>query len=137
LRRRPSPSSFLNYYFSRGPLRVVLPLHSIELMSVLAAICYFRPDPLLSGYITGAVMHLVFDILVNGDYVLRMPVLFYSFAYRAHHRFSSSALMDPVNIPAHAGAQPWHDFFFRWLPRIQRKFPRSKEKLEKNTVRVP
>jgi hypothetical protein len=131
--RRPGPSSFLNYYFSRVPLRVVLPLHSLELMSVLAVLCYVRPEPLLAGYLAGAGMHLVFDILVNGSHVLRSPVLFYCFAYRARHRFSSARMMDPITIPPEAALQPWRGFFFKWIPWIQRS---PKESLEKDSIGV-
>jgi hypothetical protein len=131
--KRPAPADFLRYYFTGLPLKVVLPLHSVELMTVLAVLCFFFPYPLLSGYILGASMHLLLDILVNGDHVLRMPVLFYSFAYRASRRFVSADLMDPVTVAPNAGAHPWLDFFFRWLPRIQKT---SNEKLEKDPVRV-
>jgi hypothetical protein len=131
--RRPSPESFLRYYFTGMPQRIVLPLHSIELMTVLTVLCYASPQPLLTGYLVGAAMHLVLDILVNGDHVLRMPILFYSLAYRAFHGFSAAALLDPVTIPSEAGTQPWRDFFFRWLPMIQR---RAKRELDKDTVRV-
>ena len=91
--------------FTGMPQRVVLPLHSIELMMALTVLCYLSPHPLLNEFLLGAAMHLVFDILVNGGHVLRMPVLFYSFAYRAFHGFSAAVLMDPVTVssePAHS-----------------------------------
>ena len=135
--KRPNPADFLRYYFNCLPSKVVLPLHSVELMTALAIICHFSPHPLLSGYILGASMHLILDILVNGDHVLRMPILFYSFAYRASHRFLASALMDSVSIPANAGSHPWRDFFFRWLPRFQRVSKESQENLEKDPLRIP
>jgi hypothetical protein len=131
--RHPSPESFLRYYFTGMPQGVVLPLHSIELMMVLTVICFLSPHPLLTGYVLGAAMHLIFDILVNGGHVLRMPILFYSFAYRAFHGFSAVALIDPVIVPSEAGAQPWRDFFFRWLPRIER---RVEKEIEKDTISV-
>ena len=114
--RQPRSKNFLRYYFTGMPQRVVLPLHSIELMMALAALCYLSPHPLLNGYLLGAAMRLLFDILVNGGHVLRMPVLFYSFAYRAFHGFSAAALMDPVTVSSEAGARPWRDFLFQMAP---------------------
>src|SRR5262245_41267828 len=64
--RRPGPLSFLRYYFSYSPRKLVLPLHSAELMTVLLAVILFHPWPLLVGYWIGAAMHLIFDILING-----------------------------------------------------------------------
>src|SRR5215475_1038073 len=48
--RNPSPLSFLRYYFSYSPKRLVLPLHSLELMTCLLALILFHPFPLLVGY---------------------------------------------------------------------------------------
>src|SRR6266704_5184190 len=81
--RRPGPVSFLRYYFSYSPKKLVLPLHSAEFMTILFLVILAHPWPLLVGYWVGALMHLVFDILVNGDYALKRPFLFYIFAYRA------------------------------------------------------
>src|SRR6516225_9927185 len=67
--RLPGPVSFLRYYFSASPRRFVLPLHSAELMTVLLALILMRPWPLLVGYWLGALMHLTFDVLVNGDVI--------------------------------------------------------------------
>ena len=48
--RRPSPLRFLSYYFTNSPQRLVLPLHSVELMTVMLAVIVFHPWPLLAGY---------------------------------------------------------------------------------------
>src|SRR5262245_66397815 len=48
--RNAGPLSFLKYYFSYRPQRLVLPLHSLELMVVLLATLLFRPVPLVVGY---------------------------------------------------------------------------------------
>src|SRR5437588_10278036 len=114
--RRPSPVSFLRYYFTNRPRKLVLPLHSFELMTVLLAVIFAHPWPLLVGYWVGAAMHLVFDVLVNGEYGLKRPVMFYVFAYRAFHRFAAETLFKDVVIPAEAGSQPVRDFFVRWRP---------------------
>ena len=111
--RRPDPVSFLRYYFANSPQNVVLPLHSAELMTVLFLVLLFDRWPLLVGYWVGALMHLIFDVLVNGEHVLRRPVLFYVFAYRAHHQFAAERLLDS-DAPA-GGIDPIREFF-RWRP---------------------
>jgi hypothetical protein len=112
--RRPGAQDFLRYYFTNSPKRVVLPLHSAELMTALLIVILIHPYPLLVGYWLGAIMHLIFDVLVNGDYALRRPVLFYVFSYRAANRFATDALLDVIT-PAAAGRSPLREFF-SWLP---------------------
>ena len=109
--KRPSPADFLRYYFTFQLKRVVLPLHSIELMTALTLFAIFLPNLWLVGYLAGAVMHLGCDILVNGDYALKRKILFYSFIYRAANGFSAAALMDKVTIDARAVKHPYRDFF--------------------------
>ena len=96
--KRPFPADFLRYYFTFQLKRVVLPLHSLELMAVLTAVAVLFANPLLMGYVIGAAMHLIFDILVNGDFALKRKVLFYSFAYRAANGFRAADLMDPLVV---------------------------------------
>jgi hypothetical protein len=112
--REPSPVRFLRYYFRNSPRRLVLPLHSMELMTALLIFIIVHPIPLLVGYWFGALMHLIFDVIVNGDYALKRPVLFYIFSYRAAHRFSADELMDVIT-PDAAGRDPIREFF-RWHP---------------------
>jgi hypothetical protein len=112
--RRPSPVDFLRYYFTYSPKKLVLPLHSAEFMTFLLALIFFRPWPLLAGYWVGALMHLTFDVLVNGDNALKRPVLFYFFSYRARYRFAAEHLLD-VSVSAKAGSHPVREFF-RWRP---------------------
>src|SRR5215813_7976666 len=78
--RRPGPVSFLRYYFTYSPKRLVLPLHSAEFMTVLLLVMLAGRWPVLVGYWIGAAMHLFFDVLVNGDYGLKRPALFYVFS---------------------------------------------------------
>jgi hypothetical protein len=112
--RRPGPVSFLRYYFTSRPRKLVLPLHSAELMTILLAVILGHPWPLLVGYWVGAAMHLIFDVLVNGECGLKRPVMFYVFAYRASQRFAAENLLNDVVVPAEAGSQPVRDFFIRW-----------------------
>jgi hypothetical protein len=113
--RRPGPLSFLRYYFTLSPRRVVLPLHSMELMTVLFGAILLYPSPLLVGYWFGAAMHLIFDVLVNGEYALRRAVLFYFFAYRASKRFAAAEMLDRIALPENAGKRPILEFF-QWRP---------------------
>jgi hypothetical protein len=93
--RRWTPQAFLRYYFDTKFLYVVLPLHSWEVLSALLVIAVWFGAPLLGGYIAGALMHLIFDILINGEHALREPVKFYSFAYRWSQGFRTSRLLFP------------------------------------------
>ncbi len=113
--RRPGPLSFLRYYFSYNPQRLVLPLHSLELMTLLLIVIAFYPRPLLMGYWAGAIMHLIFDILINGEHELKHPVRFYLFGYRASQKFAAENLMANFVHAPEAGKRPVKEFF-RWRP---------------------
>jgi len=121
--RRPGPRSFLSYYFKARPKRCVLPLHSAELMTFLFAVLWFHPWPLLVGYWFGAAMHLIFDVLVNGDYAIKRPLLFYVFSYRFSYNFATSALLDPKPLSQEAGERPILEFF-QWRPSVLEDTPR-------------
>jgi hypothetical protein len=112
--RRPHPISFLRYYFRYSPRKLVLPLHSAEFMTLLFLIILIQPWPLLVGYWVGALMHLIFDVLVNGDHALKRAVLFYFFAYRAACGFSAEKLID-VTLPVAAEDRTVREFF-SWRP---------------------
>src|SRR5262249_44536330 len=114
--RRPGPVSFLRYYFMNRPRKLVLPLHSAELMTLLLATILVHPWPLLVGYWVGAMMHLTFDVLVNGEHGLRRPIAFYVFSYRAFHNFAADKLLKDVPVSSEAGSHPVKDFFTRWRP---------------------
>jgi hypothetical protein len=114
--RQPGPVSFLQYYFTNRPRKLVLPLHSAELMTALLAVILIHPWPILVGYWVGAAMHLAFDILVNGEYGLTRPFAFYVFSYRASQRFVAEKLVNPVAVSPEAGSRPVRDFFLRWRP---------------------
>src|ERR1041384_2625472 len=46
--RRPGPLDFLRYYFANRPRKLVLPLHSAELMTILLLVSLAHPRPLLT-----------------------------------------------------------------------------------------
>jgi hypothetical protein len=93
--RRWTPQEFLRYYFETAFQWVVLPRHSYELLAVLVGISAWFGFPLLVGYVAGAIMHLLFDIMINGEQALREPVKFYSFAFRMSRGFRMSNLLHP------------------------------------------
>lgn len=114
--RRPGPTTFLRYYFTHRYRRAVLPLHSLELLAVLGLLSLAWPRPALLGYLSGAILHIILDILVNGEHMLRHPIFFYSFAYRASQGFSATRLMAPLIIPPEVGQAPVWEFFTWRLP---------------------
>jgi hypothetical protein len=117
--RRPGPAAFLCYYFTHRYRRVVLPLHSLELMGGLGLLALGWPRPALQGYLAGACLHIALDILVNGEHILRRPLLFYSLAYRAFEGFSASRLISRLVVPPDAGRAPAREFF-TWRPPERR-----------------
>jgi len=117
--RRPQPAAFLRYSFRGEARRLVLPLHSIELMAILTVIAVAGRSPIFAGYLIGAAMHLIFDIIINGDYAIRQPVLFYFFTYRAVHQFDAKRLLEIALRPG-SGSQPFRQFF-RWRPLTERR----------------
>ena len=120
--RRPDPRQFLRYSFTHSYRRLVLPLHSLELMVFLSLFTLVWPHPALLGYLIGAFLHIGLDILVNGEHILRQPVLFYSFAYRAAQGFSADRLIARLALPPDAGQAPMREFF-TWRPRGQKLDP--------------
>lgn len=86
------PGAFLRYYLEGRMRRVVLFLHSYELFALLAVLAWWSQSLPLSGYLLGALMHLGLDIVFNGEQTPRSIGAFYSFGYRAWHRFDAHAL---------------------------------------------
>jgi hypothetical protein len=117
--RRPSPTAFLRYYFTNRLRRVVLPLHSIELLGALVVVAAVWPRPALLGYVAGAVLHLVFDIRFNGEAILFSPDRFYFFVHRARYGFAADRLLAQVVLPPGTGQRPVREFF-TWRPPERR-----------------
>jgi len=90
----PNPFRFLNYYHAGQYSRVVLGLHSYELMACLTLLAALTGWQWLIGYLLGAAMHLSFDITVNGQATLLHPIRFYSFFYRLRYGFSKQGLIE-------------------------------------------
>jgi hypothetical protein len=103
------PSAFLRYYLEARAERVVLVLHSWELFALLAALAWWTGWLLLWGYLGGATMHLLLDIVFNGELIPRNIVAFYSFAYRAAHGFRGALLHGTLTRAVPVGF--WQAFF--------------------------
>jgi hypothetical protein len=104
------PAAFLRYYLEGRVQRAVLVLHSYELFAVLAGLAWWLELPALAGYLLGGLMHLALDLAFNGKLTPYSIWAFYSFAYRAHHRFEATALLGPVDVKP-MGRRFWSAFF--------------------------
>ena len=104
------PGAFLHYYLDGRMRRTVLILHSWELFGLLAATAWITGWTWLIGWLVGGLMHMVLDLIFNGRLTPRSIVAFYSFAYRAAHRFDAAALLG-TEERSPADFRFWHAFF--------------------------
>jgi hypothetical protein len=109
-RRDLKPGAFLRYYSEGLMRRTVLVLHSWELFAVLVALAWTTGTDWLMGYVAGGLMHLALDLVYNGRLTPNSIVLFYSFAYRAAHRFEAARLLGE-SPPRRVGTGFWRTFF--------------------------
>ena len=109
------PGAFLRYYVEGRARRLVLALHSYELFAILGALAWWTESPWLAGYLLGGSMHLALDIAFNGQLTPRSIWAFYSFAYRARHRFAAAALFGDAPVEP-ASSRFWRDFFLGARP---------------------
>jgi len=107
--RNLRPGAFLRYYLEGRVRRTVLVLHSYELLAALGVLAWWLEALPLAGYLVGALMHLALDLAFNGESTPRSIVAFYSFAYRAAHRFDARILLGLT--PRRAPARFWTAFF--------------------------
>ena len=108
--RNLRPDAFLRYYLNGHMRRTVLILHSWELFALLTATAWVTGWPWLIGWLVGGLMHLVLDLIFNGRLTPHSIVLFYSFAYRAAHRFEAAHLLGTDPRPPVA-FRFWRAFF--------------------------
>lgn len=104
------PGAFLRYYLSGKTQRVVLLLHSYELVALLALAAWATGAVPLWGYLLGVALHLPLDIIFNGRIHARSLVPFYSFAYRCRVGFRSADLIGLTPMKP-AGSGFWSAFF--------------------------
>jgi hypothetical protein len=105
-----SPPAFLRYYLEARVQRVVLVLHSYECFALIAILAWWMDWLPLWGYLSGATLHLALDIAFNGKLVPTNIFAFYSFIYRARHRFRAVALHGGTER-APAPRNFWRAFF--------------------------
>lgn len=94
-----NPFRFLRHYLEGLYSKVVLLLHSYELMALLTVSTIISPHPIIIGYLLGALMHLALDISYNGKCGIKKPALFYFFTYRALNNFDAHVLINLPNKP--------------------------------------
>jgi len=104
------PSAFLKYYLAGRVRRVVLPLHSYELLAALVVLAWLTNREWLWGYVLGMALHLPLDIVFNGRLVPGGLVHFYSFAVRARAGFLAAHFADPTRL-APLDENFWLSFF--------------------------
>ena len=93
-RFRFSPRAFLRHYLEGRARRLVLILHSWELMGLLALTALMTGSVWLWGYVLGMALHLPLDVKFNGRMTNQSLVPFYSFVYRWRRGFLSSRLIE-------------------------------------------
>ena len=104
------PASFLRYYLEGKAERVVLLLHSYELLVLLAGIAWVTQVAWLWGWVFGMLLHLPLDIIFNGKFASSGLFHFYSFTVRARAGFRAARFTDrPVRPATDAGF--WTAFF--------------------------
>ena len=104
------PSAFLRYYLEGRVQRVVLPLHSYELVALLTLLAWLFHRDWLWGYVLGTALHLPLDILWNGRLVPGGLVHFYSFTVRARAGFRADRFADRSRL-ATLEENFWVSFF--------------------------
>ncbi len=119
--RRLSPSAFLHHYVEGRVQRVVLLLHSYELLALLAWLAWLGDSVWLWGYVLGMALHLPLDVIWNGRLVPGGLLHFYSFAVRWRAGFRAAHFADPRRLaPADGG---FWDAFFRGARLRQERPP--------------
>ena len=104
------PSAFLRYYLEGRVERVVLPLHSYELVALLTLLAWLFHRDWLWGYVLGTALHLPLDIIWNGRLVPGGLVHFYSFTVRARAGFGAERFADRTRL-ASLEENFWVSFF--------------------------
>lgn len=114
-RRELRPGAFLRHYAEHRHQRVVLLLHSYELMAALTSLAWLTDRVWLWGYLLGMALHLPLDIFFNGRVLARNLVPFYSFLHRWRAGFRSEPLLG-VTGPTPRPGGFWRSFFAEFAP---------------------
>jgi hypothetical protein len=109
-RRDLRPAAFLKYYTEQRTQRLVLLLHSYEMLALLIGLAWVTGWTWLWGYVVGMAFHLPLDIVFNGQVLSRNLVPFYSFTVRWRAGFRAEPLIG-VTAPRPVGGGFWRSFF--------------------------
>jgi len=104
------PSAFLRYYLGGQAKRIVLALHSYELLALLALLAWVTNSEIGWGYVLGMLLHLPLDIVFNGKLVSRSLVPFYSVIYRWRVGFLAARLVGEYSVTP-GSSEFWGAFF--------------------------
>ena len=104
------PSAFLRYYLGGQAKRIVLALHSYELLALLALLAWVTNSEVGWGYVLGMLLPLPLDIVFNGKLVSRSLVPFYSFGYRWRVGFLAARLVGEYSVTP-GSSEFWGAFF--------------------------
>ena len=104
------PGAFLRYYLSGRAERVVLMLHSYELLALLAVLAWITRVDWLWGWVFGMLLHLPLDVIFNGKFASGGMLHFYSFIVRARAGFRADRFTDRPVQPVGEG-EVWTAFF--------------------------
>jgi hypothetical protein len=104
------PGTFLRYFLDGKSKRVVLVLHSYELLALLAGLAWLTRVDWLWGWVFGMVLHLPLDVVFNGKFASGGLVHFYSFIVRARAGFLAERFTDRRRHPVSAD-DFWGAFF--------------------------
>ena len=104
------PSAFLRYYLGGQAKRIVLALHSYELLALLALLAWVTNSEVGWGYVLGMLLHLPLDIVFNGKLVSRSLVPFYSVIYRWRVGFLAARLVGEYSVTP-GSSEFWRAFF--------------------------
>jgi hypothetical protein len=91
---RFSPRAFLRHYLEGRTRRLVLILHSWELMGLLTLAAWALGSGWLWGYVLGMALHMPLDVTFNGRLTNQSLIPFYSFVYRWRRGFLRSRLIE-------------------------------------------
>jgi len=114
-RRDLHPAAFLRHFVEQRHRRVLLALHSYELLAVLVAVAWLANSAVAWGYVLGMSLHLPLDIVFNGRRLARNLVPFYSLVHRWRAGFASAALLG-VTGPRPARGGFCRGFFAEFYP---------------------
>ena len=114
-RRDLRPVAFLRHFTEQRHTRVLLALHSYELLALLALLAWWSGSAWIWGYVVGMSLHLPLDVLFNSQRVGLNLAPFYSFAYRARRGFRSDALLG-ITGPRPEPGGFWRGFFAEFFP---------------------